>query len=302
MTPTSCLRWKPMGKNFKTVGLRWVPTRKIFASSTTKVDSELLNGSNADITNQYECEQTFDVSACTLNLSAELRLHDHSNEQSSSKLVIDVVPPADKTDTSRQKSYALSWKPYQGDSLNLPDHRKPRRKVIEVPQPSNPIEHVADKAIHKELGDSLVRAATTASSLEAKVESLGDKKSLGKDASKQGRRIDDINANEDITQVSVHDDADKETFDADKDLGGEEKMFDRAFKRVNTFVDFKAELVEGSSKRTGEELTQERAKKQKVDDDKETTDLIQLMKIIPDKEEVAIDAIPLAVKSPGIVD
>nr|GEV80456.1 hypothetical protein [Tanacetum cinerariifolium] len=43
-------------------GLRWVPTGKIFASSTTKVDSEPLNGS-ADITNQYECEQTLDVSA-----------------------------------------------------------------------------------------------------------------------------------------------------------------------------------------------------------------------------------------------
>nr|GEW41990.1 putative reverse transcriptase domain-containing protein [Tanacetum cinerariifolium] len=37
--------------------------------STTKVDNEPLNGSNADITNQYECEQTLDVSAGTLNLS-----------------------------------------------------------------------------------------------------------------------------------------------------------------------------------------------------------------------------------------
>nr|GEY35724.1 hypothetical protein [Tanacetum cinerariifolium] len=58
------------------VGLRWVPTGKIFASSTTKVDSEPLTGSNADITNQYECEQTLDVSAGTLNVSA-----DHPLEQ-----------------------------------------------------------------------------------------------------------------------------------------------------------------------------------------------------------------------------
>nr|GEV09176.1 hypothetical protein [Tanacetum cinerariifolium] len=71
MTPRSCLRWKPTGKIFKTVGLRWVPTGKIFAFSTTKVDSEPLNGSNANITNQYECEQTLDVSAGTLNLSAD---------------------------------------------------------------------------------------------------------------------------------------------------------------------------------------------------------------------------------------
>nr|GEY34136.1 hypothetical protein [Tanacetum cinerariifolium] len=69
LTPRSCLRWKPMGKIFKTVGLRWVPTGRILISSTTKVDSEPLNGSNADITNQYECEQTLDVSAGTSYLS-----------------------------------------------------------------------------------------------------------------------------------------------------------------------------------------------------------------------------------------
>ncbi|GKF64857.1 hypothetical protein Tco_0188305, partial [Tanacetum coccineum] len=45
--------------------------------------------------------------------------------------------------------------------------RKPRRKDTQVPQPSDPIKNVADKAVHKELGDSLVRADTTASSLEA---------------------------------------------------------------------------------------------------------------------------------------
>nr|GEX85151.1 ribosomal protein L16, mitochondrial [Tanacetum cinerariifolium] len=54
--------WKPTGRIFKTVGLRWIPTGKIFDSSTTNVDSEPLNGS-VDITNQYECEQTLDVSA-----------------------------------------------------------------------------------------------------------------------------------------------------------------------------------------------------------------------------------------------
>nr|GFA14880.1 putative reverse transcriptase domain-containing protein [Tanacetum cinerariifolium] len=92
MTPRSCLRWKPTGKIFKTVGLRWVPTGKIFTSSTTKVDSEPQNGSNADITNQYECEQTLNLSACiSINpkeegLRLKLGLHDHNNEQSSSKL------------------------------------------------------------------------------------------------------------------------------------------------------------------------------------------------------------------------
>nr|GEZ61863.1 hypothetical protein [Tanacetum cinerariifolium] len=63
------------------------------------------------------------------------------------------------------------------------------------------------------------------------------------------------------------------------------KMFDRAFKRVNIFVDYKTELVEesskraeeevteGSSKRAGTELKQEIVKKQKINDDKETVKL-----------------------------
>ncbi|GKB87578.1 hypothetical protein Tco_0959850 [Tanacetum coccineum] len=79
-------------------------------------------------------------------------------------------------------------------------------------------------------------------------------------------------------------------------------MFDIAFKRVNTFEDFRTELVKGKEKRAGTELVQKITKKQKVEDDKETTELKQLMKIIPDEDEVAIDAIPLAVKSPSIVD
>ncbi|GJZ80648.1 hypothetical protein Tco_0645642 [Tanacetum coccineum] len=126
-SPRSCLRWQPTGRILKTVYLRWVPTRKIFTSSTTKVDSEPPNGSKA-----------LDVSACTLlstvqtsvvnvkwcllkitlrapflnvqmtsvHISSGLVLHqmtsnhnrseliiqDHSNEQSSSKLVPKVVP------------------------------------------------------------------------------------------------------------------------------------------------------------------------------------------------------------------
>nr|GEZ07390.1 hypothetical protein [Tanacetum cinerariifolium] len=51
-----------------------------------------------------------------------------------------------------------------------------------------------------------------------------------------------------------------------------------------------------------QELEQERSKKQKVDDEKEIVELKKLMKIISNEEEVAIDAIPLAVKSPKIVD
>ncbi|GJS14878.1 hypothetical protein Tco_0409350 [Tanacetum coccineum] len=132
-TPRSCLRWKPTGRIFKTIGLRWVLTGKIFTSSTTKVDSEPPYGSNADIPNPYECIQTLDISVDTLNLriqsdeqrqmihddntlgltpqlqkiyvhnSTELKIQDNSNEPSSSKLVPNVVPPANKIDASLQE-------------------------------------------------------------------------------------------------------------------------------------------------------------------------------------------------------
>ncbi|GJV99784.1 hypothetical protein Tco_1555036 [Tanacetum coccineum] len=86
-----------------------------------------------------------------------------------------------------------------------------------------------------------------------------------------------------------------------KEFESIQEMFDRAFKRVNTFEDFRTELVEGKEKRAGSELIQENTKKKKVDDDKETTELKQCLEIIPNEEEVAIDAIPLAVKSLSIV-
>ncbi|GJT71498.1 uncharacterized mitochondrial protein-like protein [Tanacetum coccineum] len=91
-------------------------------------------------------------------------------------------------------------------------------------------------------------------------------------------------------------------------------MFDKAFKRVNTFVDYKTELVEGSekraedsTKRAGTELEQEVAKKQKiddakVDDDQEEARMKELINNVPDEEEVAINAIPLATKPLCIVD
>ncbi|GJT46129.1 hypothetical protein Tco_0954844 [Tanacetum coccineum] len=56
--------------------------------------------------------------------------------------------------------------------------RKPKRKDTQVPQPSGPMENVANEAIHKELGDSLVKAATTASSLEAEQDSFSSLKAL----------------------------------------------------------------------------------------------------------------------------
>ncbi|GJZ47689.1 putative reverse transcriptase domain-containing protein [Tanacetum coccineum] len=95
-----------------------------------------------------------------------------------------------------------------------------------------------------------------------------------------------------------------------KSFSNIQELFDKAFKRVNTFINFITELVEGTemeesfkkvevmeesskraeiaqesnSKRVGDELEQENAKKQKAK-------MKEFMKIIPDEEEVAVDAI-----------
>ncbi|GJU85431.1 hypothetical protein Tco_1292977 [Tanacetum coccineum] len=71
-----------------------------------------------------------------------------------------------------------------------------------------------------------------------------------------------------------------------KSVANIQELFDKAFKRVNTFVDFRIELVEGS---------------EKMDDDQEAAKMKELIKIIPDEEEVAVDAIPLATKPPSIM-
>ncbi|GJZ25900.1 hypothetical protein Tco_0570153 [Tanacetum coccineum] len=72
-----------------------------------------------------------------------------------------------------------------------------------------------------------------------------------------------------------------------KSFNSIQKMFDKAFKRVNTFVDFRTDLVE--------EIVE-------LDDDQEADKIKELMEIVPDKEEVAINVIPLDVKPPSIVD
>ncbi|GKF52908.1 hypothetical protein Tco_0159818, partial [Tanacetum coccineum] len=101
MTPRLCLSWKLTGRIFKTIGLRWVPTGKIFAFSTNKVNSEPAHGSIVDIPHIYACKQTLGLSAVQASFfmamtsdhnCSELGIQDHSNEQSSSKLVPKVVP------------------------------------------------------------------------------------------------------------------------------------------------------------------------------------------------------------------
>ncbi|GKB84434.1 hypothetical protein Tco_0956706 [Tanacetum coccineum] len=95
-----------------------------------------------------------------------------------------------------------------------------------------------------------------------------------------------------------------------KDYDEIQKLFNKAMKKVNMFVDMDTELVKESSKKAemaqeisskiaGDELEQEKAKKQKIDDNE--VEMKKYMEIVSD-DEVAIDVIPLAAKPSIIVD
>ncbi|GKA05078.1 putative reverse transcriptase domain-containing protein [Tanacetum coccineum] len=78
-----------------------------------------------------------------------------------------------------------------------------------------------------------------------------------------------------------------------KSFANIQELFDKAMKKVNTFVDYRIEMVEESSKKAGT----------KLEEDKEFEELKQCLEIIlDDGDDVTIDATPLSTKSPTIVD
>ncbi|GKB77966.1 hypothetical protein Tco_0944861, partial [Tanacetum coccineum] len=110
-----------------------------------------------------------------------------------------------------------------------------------------------------------------------------------------------------------------------KSFANIQELFDKDFKRVNTFVDYRTELIEesskkaevleesskkaeveiaqeSSSKRAGEALEQESSKKQKVEEDNESKELKNCLEISSDdRDDVTINATPLSTKSPTII-
>ncbi|GKC03481.1 hypothetical protein Tco_0995091 [Tanacetum coccineum] len=96
-----------------------------------------------------------------------------------------------------------------------------------------------------------------------------------------------------------------------------QKLFDKAYKQVNSFVFMDSEVVKssekrtkGSSKRAGDELESDKSNKQKIDEhvevkqkdnDQEDAEMKRHIEIVKD-DEVAIDALPLATKPQMIVE
>ncbi|GJY81242.1 hypothetical protein Tco_0493993 [Tanacetum coccineum] len=117
-SPRSCLRWQPTGRILKTVCLRWVPTGKTFASSTTKVESEPPNGSNADIPNQCESEQALNVSAGLVPQGQKASDYDNSDPVPPRQ---NVVPSAEKTDSYNKGG--ISFRPLLAKNITTSNHR-----------------------------------------------------------------------------------------------------------------------------------------------------------------------------------
>ncbi|GJR95597.1 hypothetical protein Tco_0267771 [Tanacetum coccineum] len=150
--------------------------------------------------------------------------------------------------------------------------RRPNRKDTEVPQPSRPTDNVEDEAVYEERDDSLERAATIATGLDAE-QDRGD-----------GPRHQDTMG-----------DTIAQTRSKNVSKQSNDPLLAREHKDCSSLGDYKSKT----------KSQEEDASKQgrKINDiDKETTELQRLIEVVPDKEEVAVDAIPLAIKPPSIVD
>nr|GFA32666.1 hypothetical protein [Tanacetum cinerariifolium] len=93
-------------------------------------------------------------------------------------------------------------------------------------------------------------------------------------------------------------------------------LFNNTIKWIKTFILMDTELVkdsekvakgsekatEGSSKRAAKELEQEDAKRQKIKEENDSTELKRCLEIVLDDDDVTIEATLLSFKSPTIVD
>nr|GEY26624.1 hypothetical protein [Tanacetum cinerariifolium] len=120
--------------------------------------------------------------------------------------------------------------------------------------------------------------------LATRVES-SDEESLGEeDASKQGRKIADIDADKEITLV-------------DKTVEDQGRFDDQEMFDIGVLHDEKVvvEKAVTDKERVGDELEQEIAKKQRINDENESAELKRCLEIVPnDGDDVTIDATPLS--------
>nr|GFB09124.1 hypothetical protein [Tanacetum cinerariifolium] len=106
----------------------------MFTDCTTKVDSEPLNGSNEDITNPYECDQTLHVSAGILKLSAGYAPSFLTPGQISTGLVPNPVPTTPYV-PPRNKELKILFQPMFDEYLEPPRVERPVSPATAVQVP-----------------------------------------------------------------------------------------------------------------------------------------------------------------------
>ncbi|GKA22563.1 hypothetical protein Tco_0708525 [Tanacetum coccineum] len=177
--------------------------------------------------------------------------------------------------------------------------------MASIPQSSDPSDNVADEAVHKELGDSLVRAATTASSLEAEQDSGNITKTRSKATPNESSSLGTTSGGGPRCQETMGDTIAQTRFENVLDLektkttqANEIASLKRRVKKLekkNSMEGYKLNDLKLKEFDSIQEMFDRAFKRQKVEDDKETAEIKKLMEIIPDEEEVTIDAIPLDV-------
>nr|GEZ14236.1 uncharacterized mitochondrial protein AtMg00810-like [Tanacetum cinerariifolium] len=122
----------------------------------------------------YPKDSPFPLVAYTNSDYAEASLDRKSTTRDGKEIVIIESSVRRDLQLADEKGSTMLTDPYhtpiilQPSSSQSQKTQKPKkhiRKDTHVPQPSGPTESIAYEAVHKELGDNLVRAATTASSL-----------------------------------------------------------------------------------------------------------------------------------------
>nr|GEW94485.1 hypothetical protein [Tanacetum cinerariifolium] len=149
------------------------------------------------------------------------------------------------------------------------------------------LEKKASKKTHKLKRLYKIRSSTRLES--SKDAGFGDQE----DASKQGRMIDDLDADEGVTLVDeTQGRNDQDMFDTSI-LDDEEVVAEKGIYPNTSF----------SSKRVGGKLEQEDAKRQRIEEENESIELKRCLEIILDNDDdVIIKASPLSSKSPTIID
>nr|GFA85804.1 hypothetical protein [Tanacetum cinerariifolium] len=95
----------------------------------------------------------------------------------------------------------------------------------------------------------------------------------------------------------------KQSLDKDKEFDEEQRLArEKAQKELEANIALIETWDDVQAKIDADYQMAKRLQKQKADDDKETAELKKLIEIIPNEEEVAIDAISLAVKFLKIID